>query len=127
MCWGNQFSRSMRIHIPPVHTATERPPCGRVITRVASQRALRLVAILSDQACNRMADAPVTQSLSEDDASLEYQAVEPLAVVSFVAGLLSPLAIVASLWCVVPLFGLVTAGSALSRIARDERRGRGLA
>jgi hypothetical protein len=74
-----------------------------------------------------MSDASSSQYFSEDDASLEYQAVEPLAVVALLAGLLSPLAIVAALLCVVPLLGLTAAGIALLRIARDERRGRGLA
>jgi hypothetical protein len=75
-----------------------------------------------------MADAPATQSLSSaDDESREYRSVEPLAIVALVLGLFSPLAIVASLWCVVPLFGLAAAGGALMRIARDERRGRAMA
>ena len=61
------------------------------------------------------------------EESLEYHSVEPLAVVALALGLLSPLALIASLWCVVPLFGLAAAGGALLRIDRDERRGRGLA
>lgn len=75
-----------------------------------------------------MANAPSTQSLSSgDDESLEYRSIEPLAIVALLLGLLSPVAMIAALWCVVPLFGLAAARGALVKIVRDERRGRALA
>jgi hypothetical protein len=47
--------------------------------------------------------------------------------VALLAGLFSPLALIAGLLGAIPLFGLAVASGALLRIARDERRGRGLA
>lgn len=63
-----------------------------------------------------------------DDDSLEYRSFEPLAIVSIMLGLVSPVAVYQPLLSVLPIFGLLTAAVALGKIGDGQSRtGRGLA
>lgn len=67
--------------------------------------------------------SPSSNSDDDDGDALEYRALEPLAIVSLLLGLASPVAIFQPLLSVVPILGLLTASVALAKIARDRTRG----
>jgi hypothetical protein len=72
--------------------------------------------------------SPSVASSDADDDSLEYRSVEPLAIVSVLLGLASPVAIFQPLLTVIPILGLLTAVIAVAKIRGDRARsGRGVA
>lgn len=72
--------------------------------------------------------SPLETSSEVDDDALEYRSLEPLAIVSVLLGLASPLAIFQPLLAVVPILGLLTALVAFVKIGGERARsGRGVA
>lgn len=72
--------------------------------------------------------SPTSASSDPEDDTLEYRSLEPLAVVSVLLGLASPVAIFQPLLAVVPILGLLTAVVAVAKIGGDRARsGRGVA
>ncbi len=67
--------------------------------------------------------SPTLDSSEADDEALEYRSLEPLAIVSVLLGLASPVAIFQPLLAVVPILGLLTAVVALAKIGGDRARG----
>lgn len=65
---------------------------------------------------------PDLTSSDVDDDALEYQTLEPLAMLSVLLGLASPVAIWQPLLAVVPIVGLLAAAAALSKIRGDRSR-----
>lgn len=66
--------------------------------------------------------SPTLNSSDADDDALEYRSLEPLAVVSVLLGLASPVAIFQPLLAVVPILGLLTAVVAVAKIGADRAR-----
>ena len=60
--------------------------------------------------------SPTSASDESDDDALEYRSLEPVAIVSVLLGLASPVAIFQPLLAVLPILGLLTAGVALTKI-----------
>jgi hypothetical protein len=74
-----------------------------------------------------MVDSAPIESLDDAESQLDYQSIEPRAIVAFVLGLLSALALVAAAWWFVPILAAIVAWAALVRSKRDGRPGRALA
>jgi hypothetical protein len=73
-----------------------------------------------------MVESAPLESLDPAD-DVEYQAVEPWAIIGLLLGLISPIALVAPVLWFVPILGLVAAAVALRNLRRDRRPGRALA
>jgi hypothetical protein len=74
-----------------------------------------------------MVDSAPLESLDDTESQLDYQSLEPRAVVALLLGLVSALALVAAAWWFVPILAAIVAWAALVRIRRDGRPGRTLA
>jgi hypothetical protein len=73
-----------------------------------------------------MVESAPFESLEPAD-DVEYQAVEPWAIIGLLVGLISPIALVLPVLWLLPILGLLVAAIALGKIRRDGRRGRALA
>jgi len=72
--------------------------------------------------------SPTLDSSEAEDDALEYRSLEPLAIVSVLLGLASPVAIFQPLLTVIPILGLLTAVVAVAKIGSERARtGRGVA